>query len=56
MIEGMDRGRKEGKKEGLIEGRKEERIAMAKKFKAMGVDLDTIAKASELSIEEVKAL
>ncbi len=40
-----------------IEGaRKEATVEMAKNLKALGVDLDTIAKASGLSIDKIKLL
>ncbi len=53
-------GKKEGKEEGLNEGiqlgRREEKIEMAKVMKQEKVSITIIAKASGLSIEEIKKL
>ena len=38
------------------EGREEERITMARKLKALNVDPEIIAKASGLSIEQIRKL
>ena len=38
------------------EGRAEEKAEMARNLKAMGVPIETIAKASGLSIEEIEQL
>ncbi len=54
--EGRAEGRAEGREEGRAEGREEERIAMAKAFYALGIDITTIAKASSLSVEEIKRI
>ena len=51
-MEGREEGREEGRAEGLAEGK----IATARNFKALGVDTETIIKATGLSKEEVEAL
>ncbi|WP_141699108.1 hypothetical protein [Candidatus Thiosymbion oneisti] len=48
--------RNEGKKEGEEKGRREEKIEMAKVMKQEKVSITIIAKASGLSIEEIKKL
>jgi len=53
---GIQKGRREGRQEGKREGIKEEKISSVKNLKALGVDLEIIAKATGLSIEEVKRL
>ena len=58
--EGIEKGRKEGiekgRKEGIEKGRKEEKAAIAANMKSLGLPTDTIAKATGLSEEEIKAL
>lgn len=58
--EGIAQGRAEGivqgRAEGILEGRIEEKRELVANFKALGVDLDTISKATGLSIEEIKAV
>ena len=54
--EGRKEGREEGRKEGREEGRREEKISLAQNLKAMGVDSETIAKATGLSKEEIISL
>ncbi len=60
MWEGIEKGRKEGiekgRKEGIEKGRKEEKAAIAANMKSLGLPTDTIAKATGLSEEEIKAL
>ena len=46
----------DGKEAGLAEGRAEEKITTARNFKSLGVDTETIMKATGLSKEEVEAL
>ena len=54
--EGRAEGKEEGRAEGKEEGRAEEKAEMARNLKAMGVPIETIAKASGLSIEEIEQL
>ena len=59
--EGREEGRKEGIKEGIEkgikkgikEGKEEKSLEIAKNMKALGIDIDTIIKATGLSKEEV---
>ena len=57
---GMAKGRAEGRAEGLElgreEGRQEANIEAARKFKLLGVDVEIIAQATELTVEEIKEL
>ena len=39
--------------EGRQEGREEEKLEIAKNMKSLGIDIDTIAKATGLSKEEI---
>lgn len=50
------KGLEEGLEQGLAEGREEERLSMAMSLKSLGVDVETIAKASGLSIEKIESL
>ena len=50
------KGRKEGEAKGRAEGRADERNAIARKLKAMGLGNDDIAKATGLTTEEVADL
>ena len=43
-------------KQGREKGRKEEQLKIAKKFKELGTDINTISKATGLSIEEIEKL
>lgn len=53
----IETGRAEGRAEGLEEGRKEERTDVAKRLLSMRIlDIEQIAKASDLTVEEVVAL
>ena len=58
--EGLKEGRQEGLKEGLEKGenkgRAEEKRDLVAKFKALGVDIATIAKATGLSTDEIQNL
>ena len=54
--EGEAKGRAEGEAKGRAEGRADERNAIARKLKAMGLGNDDIAKATGLTTEEVADL
>ena len=55
--EGLAEGRAEGLAEGIEKGRKDEKITMAQKLKAMGVlSAEQIAEATGLSVEEIERL
>lgn len=47
---------REGRVDGLSQGIEEERMRMVKSFKEQGVPLDVIAKASSLSVDEVRKI
>ena len=49
-------GRKEGKNEGLKEGIQQEKYQNAKNFLALGVAIETISKATGLTVEEIEKL
>lgn len=49
-------GREERREEGREEGRKEEKMSVAQKLKAMGLDANSIAKATGLSPDELASL
>ena len=53
---GIEKGIERGKAEGKAEGKEEERLANARKFKALGVAEEIICQATGLSAEEVAAL
>ena len=53
----MEKGVEKGLAEGIEKGRKDEKITMARKLKAMGVLSDEqIAAATGLTIDEIKNL
>ena len=54
--EGLAEGRAEGRAEGLAEGRSEAQHEMARKFKSLGVAIETIVEATGLDREIVEAM
>ena len=54
--EGLAEGRAEGRAEGLAEGRAEAQHEMARKFKSLGVAIETIVEATGLDRETVEAM
>ena len=54
--EGFDDGKAEGIAQGEASGRAAEKLEMAKAMKAENIDIDTIAKVSGLSKEEIETL
>ena len=52
----LDTAKMEGREEGREEGRKEEKMSVAQKLKAMGLDANSIAKATGLSPDELASL
>ena len=54
--EGLAEGRAEGLAEGLAEGRAEAQHEMARKFKSLGVAIETIVEATGLDRETVEAM
>ena len=55
-MRGLEQGREEGREEGREQGRQEANTDAARKFKLLGVDVDIIAQATGLAIEEIKEL
>ena len=51
-----EEGIKKGMEEGVEKGKKSEKIAIAKKFKNSGIDINIISENTGLSIEEIKNL
>lgn len=49
-------GRREGLEEGLKEGANEEKITIAKNMLFMNIDIETISKATGLSIDKIENL
>lgn len=56
IITARGEGKLEGRAEGRAEGRQEERFAVAKNLKSMGLSDGDIAKATNLTIDEIKQL
>ena len=54
--EGLAEGREEGRAEGREEGRAEAKMKTAKNLKQLGVDVETIAKATGLSKDVIENL
>ena len=54
--EGLAEGLAEGRAEGLAEGRSEAQHEMARKFKSLGVAIETIVEATGLDRETVEAM
>jgi len=54
--EALKRGRREGRKEGRKEGERVRQIKVARNLLELGVDKETIVKATELSTEEIESL
>ena len=56
LAEGLEQGLAQGHAEGLAEGQAQAQAEMARKFKALGVDIDTIVQATGLTPDEVASL
>ena len=56
LEQGLAEGRVEGRAEGLAEGRAEAQHEMARKFKSLGVAIETIVEATGLDRETVEAM
>ena len=54
--EGIEIGREEGIEIGRAEGERQKSVAIARKLKAMGMDVATIRKTTDLSAEEIASL
>ena len=53
---GLAKGKAEGRAEGLAKGKAQEQRQIAAKFKKQGVDIETIAQCTGLSVEEISQL
>ena len=56
LAKGMERGLAQGLEEGMEKGRAEEKEAVARRMLADGVPVGTVAKYTELTEEQVRAL
>lgn len=56
MEKGMEKGMAKGLKVGRKEGQKEEKISIARKLKAKGLDFSIIADSTGLTVEEIAKL
>ena len=56
LDDGIEKGIKKGKEEGIKEGIKKEAKEIAKKLKEMGISVEDIKKATNLSKEEIERL
>lgn len=54
MKEGLEKGRKEGLKEGIEQGSFEERRKNARAMKDLGLPLETIAKVTGMTAEDIE--
>ena len=54
--EGMEKGMAQGLEKGMAQGIEQNRIEMIKNFYKIGTSIEDIAKASNLSVEEVKKI
>lgn len=55
-IEGMEMGMAQGLEEGKAEGAKNEKLSTAKRMKAEGLDINLIAKITQLPLSEIEKL
>ena len=55
-IEGMEKGMAQGLEEGKAEGAKNEKLSTAKRMKAEGLDINLIAKITQLPLAEIEKL
>ena len=53
---GLEKGIEQGLEQGIEEGKNAEKIATATNFKNLGIDIETISKATGLSKEEIEKL
>jgi len=54
--DGMEKGIEKGKAEGKVEGKAEEQRLIAANFKKQGINIETIAQCTGLSVEEIGEL
>ena len=56
MAKGMEKGRAQGMEEGMEKGTIDEKIATAKRLLAMGLSVDQVATATQLTLEHIEKL
>ena len=56
IAEAKEEGLEQGRTEGEVSGRAAEKLDMARAMKSEGIDVETIAKVSGLSVEEINKL
>lgn len=56
MAEGMAKGKAEGMAEGMAKGEKAAKVKIAANLLSLGVPMETIMQASDLSEEEIKSI
>ena len=56
IVKGMEKGIVKGMEQGMAKGRAEEKLAIARSLKAMGIPTDQIAQATDLTPEEINEL
>ena len=56
MAEGMAKGKAEGIAEGMAKGGKTAKVKIAANLLSLGVPMETIMQASDLSEEEIKSI
>ena len=54
--EGREEGKAEGRPEGRAEGREAERVEVAKRMLACGMEIEQITELTQLSVDKIKAL
>ena len=56
LKQGLQQGMEQGLQQGLKQGAKQEKIAIAKKLKSMGLSIDEISTATSLSKKEIESI
>lgn len=56
LAKGLAKGKAEGRAEGLAKGKAQEQRQIAANLKTQGVDIETIAQCTGLSVEEISQL
>jgi predicted transposase/invertase (TIGR01784 family) len=56
MEQGMAQGMEQGMEQGMAQGMAQEKLQIAKNMLAMGLDTETISKATGLSVDEIDNL
>lgn len=56
MAQGMEQGMAQGMEQGMAQGMEQEKLQIAKNMLAMGLDTETISKATGLSVDEIDNL